>query len=186
MAISYGKNFMAIGRRAARLRGVMDANVTITASTTETQIVATPVLQPSDCKTDMMFRAMVAGELTTPGATQGDLTVQLRYKDATVVDVVAVTFDPAASQSNAPFIVHFYWRLHTISGTASKVVGHAWGRLEEGTAEETIVDTAATGVTIDTTQFGLSPFDITLQWSNSTASQTVIATQAIIEACPVS
>ena len=153
--------------------GKITANVQVASSTTETALVSETIYAKTLASTGMHFRVTLAGEISSTGT--GDCTFTLRYG---TTDILALATVSLANEDDKQFKLEYIGRVHTV-GATGKVVASSEINIQQGTPLNFFADTAAAGVTVDTTADG--SLNVTAHWDASSADNDVIAMIGFIE-----
>lgn len=172
-------SFVTELKSARRLASTIESNQTISNSTAETEIIATPELKAGDVSnTKTRFRAFVGG-LHTSTVTNDTIVWTLRYG---TTDILELTVTQATSNSNGVLTqVAFDGRIHT-AGASGKVVALGEARHNSTTKVEVLGATANAGVTIDWTD--LDDLNVTAKLGTANATTALTCQVGYIEVLP--
>lgn len=153
--------------------GTISSNQQVANSTTETALISETVYANELSDTNMHFRVVLAGEISSTGT--GDCTFTLRYG---TTDILAIPTVSLANEDDRQWKLEIVGRLHT-AGATGKVVASGRIDVEQGTPLLFTGDTAAAGVTVNTTADG--SLNVTAHWDAASADNDVIAMIGFIE-----
>lgn len=115
-----------------------------------------------------------AGRLSTPAATQGNITFQVAYGGVDVA--VTPTFVNLASLTNITWILDWHLLIRAVGGGTSASIMHT-GYLHSANVSATnlvnLIPATAPAVGTGFSTLAASNMDLTCQWSNATAGNTI-------------
>lgn len=156
---------------------------TVAATTSETSIIGmgmgTTLVAASAWVVGKSWRLQIRGLYSVPLLNLGTLTFRVKFGTVTISSGVAASL--LANISNAPFVGEslITCRSTGSSGTVTSMGGITYGVGNNSPANSTIVNNGSTPVTVDTTAD--MSVDVTVQWSNNTAGNTISSLNVTLE-----
>ena len=129
-----------------------------------------------------MLRLKASGRISTPAATQGNITFSALI--GAVVVAVTPTFTSQASQTNITWELEWLLTLRAVGdGTAANFMhtGNFLSALVSATNLNNLIPATAPAVGTGFDSSAAATFDFQAQWSNATAGNTITLHQYLLE-----
>ena len=129
-----------------------------------------------------MLRVMAKGRISTPAATQGNLTLKLKI--GSVAIATSATFTSLASQTNISWQLDWDLTLRSAGDGTTATFMHNGKLITALVSATNLVNQLVTSAPAVGTGFDSSTgatFDLTATWSNATAGNTIQLHQYLLE-----